>query len=75
MAVRGQLHAPVAFPPEKELPAGIGEKAGLVSESVWTLWRGKNLFPLPRIEPHNADIRNKMEKKKESSGAKTGLED
>jgi hypothetical protein len=31
-------------------------------------------FPMPRIEPHNAGVRNKMEKKKESSGAETELE-
>jgi hypothetical protein len=69
------LHAPAAFPPEKELPARIREEAGWASESVWTQWREKKiLFLLPRIEPNNLDVRNRMEKKKEISDAGTGLE-
>jgi len=32
MEVSGQLHAPAALPPEKELPKPIGEEAGWASE-------------------------------------------
>jgi hypothetical protein len=39
-----------------------------------TVGKRKIYFPVPRIEPHNAGVRNKMEKKDGSSGAETGLE-
>jgi hypothetical protein len=45
--VSGQLHAPAALLPGKELPlpTPIGYEAGWVPEPVWTLWRRQNSWP------------------------------
>jgi hypothetical protein len=44
------LHAPHILPPRTECPAFIGKEAVWASDSVWVLWRRKNLLPFPRIE-------------------------
>jgi hypothetical protein len=41
----GQLHAPVALPPEKEPPVPIGLGAGWTLEPVWTMWRREISIP------------------------------
>jgi hypothetical protein len=38
MEVSGQLHAPAALPPGKELLVPIGEEAGWAPEPFWTWW-------------------------------------
>jgi hypothetical protein len=45
MEVSGHLHAPAAFPPGNEPPTPIGQEAGWVPETVWTLWRKQFLSP------------------------------
>jgi hypothetical protein len=42
MEVSGQLHAPAALPPVKELPVLIGQETGRTPELVWTTWRREN---------------------------------
>jgi hypothetical protein len=36
MEVSGELHAPTAFLPEKELTVPYGQEAGWATEPVWT---------------------------------------
>jgi hypothetical protein len=38
MEVSGQLQAPAALPPGKELPIPTGQEAGLAAEPLWTRW-------------------------------------
>jgi hypothetical protein len=48
MEVNGQLHAPAALTPGKELPVPIGEEAGWAPQSVWgyiTCRKLKTSFP------------------------------
>jgi hypothetical protein len=52
----GQIHAPAALPPGKEVQVPIGWEAGWVSETVWMLWsREEFLTPAgnrtPAIHP------------------------
>lgn len=57
--VGSEVQAPAAspFPPGKETPEHIGEKAGPAPEPVWTLWGGvKSLTPGGnRISARNSD--------------------
>jgi hypothetical protein len=41
MEASGQIHAPAALLPRKELLVVIGEEAGWASQPVWTLWRSE----------------------------------
>jgi hypothetical protein len=42
--MNGQLHAPAALSPRKQLPVPIEQDAGLASESLWTLWSREKLI-------------------------------
>jgi hypothetical protein len=44
MEVSGQLHAPDALTPGKELSVPIGQEAGWTPEAVWTTWRRAKAF-------------------------------
>jgi hypothetical protein len=46
MKVSGQLHAPVALPPGKQLLAATGKEFGWAPEPVWTRW-WREKFPVP----------------------------
>jgi hypothetical protein len=50
MEVSGQLHAPAALAPGKELPILIRYEACWVPQAVWTLWRKEN-SGIPMNEP------------------------
>jgi hypothetical protein len=52
MEVSGQLHAPVALPPEKEPLVAIGQEAGWTPESFWTRWWTEK-FPAPARRESN----------------------
>jgi hypothetical protein len=56
MEVNGQLHAPAALSPGKELPVPTGYEVRWAPEPVWMLWRRENLLPLPRIEFHPSNL-------------------
>jgi hypothetical protein len=45
LEVSGQLHAPAALPPGKELPVPIVQEAGWTPVPVWTTWRRENFWP------------------------------
>jgi hypothetical protein len=47
MEVSGQLDASAALILEKEAPVPIEYEAGLVPESIWTLWNIKKKFVAP----------------------------
>jgi len=51
MEVSGQPHASAALLPGKESIVYVKKEAECAPESVWTFWREKNHFPLPRFEP------------------------
>jgi hypothetical protein len=55
MEVSGQLHAPSALPPGKQIRYALC-KAGWTAESVWTLWRSENPLDLPVIESRNSPL-------------------
>jgi hypothetical protein len=51
MGVSGQCHVPAAFYSGEKTPGIHWTETGWAPETVWTEVRGKNLLPLPGIEP------------------------
>jgi hypothetical protein len=49
MKLGGQLDAPVALPPGKNV-SGIHWIGGVLRHLVWTIWRRQKYLPLPGIE-------------------------